>query len=676
MSMKKFLVGSLILLLCAAGRLSGQHPAADALALSGRSLILDGKVTFNLGDSVVISNILRKYEDTVTTYSSLWFRFASNPFLSLPRIASMSSGGGFTLSPAKDGTEMFAGPGGALGGIDVTTIADGLARFLVTRTKEELNVAFFTRFRETLESPRFTDICVLFPNTHMLLTAIGSEIYDYNRYIQNLREAFLADLVTLDAHLPGLIGNNPDFFRTHFGLAAGLNAACYLSRSLRDRQHPGDILADYPLEYLIKPGETEYFDRNWSGAIQTLQLLSASLQNPSPESGQYWIGPDQVLLLLRNRNAFQLYLGLVYQMAKSDRYENIPFEKGSLTELLEKIDVGSDYPAWRDFVTGFARKTDALSTMLRNAPDPKNDSASFEFYARYFRASADLVEYGTRAAELPHFSEVTGVTLPDRLDICFRLAGETGDLTTSILRKNYAASVNHLVNIYRLARTGPETDAAGNSTEVLAKLAKYGAFISSVATAKTSGEVSQAIEAAALPSGSSRIKRESAWNVSLNAYAGLFLGYEHISGYEEGGFSVNTYGVAAPVGVAVSTGGHSFLFLWPENEGHWSYSLFASLIDVGALAAFRFEHSETVDQVPTIHLRDIVAPGLFLSVGFPRCPLSLNLGLQVGPNLREVNVLQPDGSRINKYGNNTSWRYSASLVVDIPLFNLYTKTRR
>ena len=123
----------------------------------------------------------------------------------------------------------------------------------------------------------------------------------------------------------------------------------------------------------------------------------------------------------------------------------------------------------------------------------------------------------------------------------------------------------------------------------------------------------------------------------------------------------NSYGLTAPVGAAVS---------WGKN--HWSYSAFVSFIDIGAVAAFRFQN-DSIAQVPTIQLKDIFSPGLFFSLGIPKCPLSVNMGAQVGPNLRKVNIYdETTGGYTNEYQNNVYWRFSISLVVDIPIFNFYT----
>jgi len=109
---------------------------------------------------------------------------------------------------------------------------------------------------------------------------------------------------------------------------------------------------------------------------------------------------------------------------------------------------------------------------------------------------------------------------------------------------------------------------------------------------------------------------------------------------------------------------------WRKGEKGWSTSLFLSLIDVGAVAAFRFKDDET-EQVPTIQLKDIFAPGAFISLGIPKSPLSMNMGIQGGPNLRKINL----SGTGNDFENRMYTRYSFSLAVDIPIFNFYSRSR-
>ncbi len=308
------------------------------------------------------------------------------------------------------------------------------------------------------------------------------------------------------------------------------------------------------------------------------------------------------------------------------------------------------------------------------------DSAVIEKHAKYFRTAVDLVEYCTQTSALPVIKD----HLPDLnvlLSKYFDAAYSVSDLVVDVNRKNYSAVINHTVHIYNVVtvRSVNELSTITSLSEQqvadeklfknsLNKLVRYGSFMATIATAKNSDEVERAIESAALPVGSSRIKRVSDFNVSLNTYAGLFYGVERIQDLDSGNWNANVFGVTAPIGVAASWG-HRFLFFKTENE--WSTSLFVSLIDLGAVAAFRFKDDSTA-QIPTIRLRNIFSPGAFLSIGIPKTPLSFSLGAQVGPNLRKVSV---DPAKGNDFSDKIYWRFSTSVAVDIPIFNFHTRSR-
>ncbi|HYG15622.1 MAG TPA: hypothetical protein VEC12_07695, partial [Bacteroidia bacterium] len=99
----------------------------------------------------------------------------------------------------------------------------------------------------------------------------------------------------------------------------------------------------------------------------------------------------------------------------------------------------------------------------------------------------------------------------------------------------------------------------------------------------------------------------------------------------------------------------------------WSSTILLSMVDIGAVAAFRFTN-DSAEEIPTVQLQDIFSPGIFYSLGFPNSPVSLNIGYQMGPLLRKVTV------QSNQYGQSYS-RFSIALCVDIPLLNFYTRSR-
>ncbi|MGC4037200.1 MAG: hypothetical protein QM764_14675 [Chitinophagaceae bacterium] len=652
----------------------------------------------------------------------------------------------------------------SIGGIDVTNIADGLAKFLVKRTKQELSIAFFDKFNKLIADPNYIDLRTVFPATYQALSIIGDEIYHYEAYIKTLRESFEKDLSTLNTNLPSIIENHPAFFGKHLELAVTLRSGCYIAGQLRDKIHPGDILANYPVEYL------DSLNPNWKGAIQSLKLISASLKDTAVNTDSvYWVSSKQIKQLVTDTVAFKIYLGLIYQQATTldiDQNGNIApitFQKKSLPDVL--IEIAPTYSQLRTFISSFGEKANKLNTLIKQYQKAANDSLGIQQYYNYAKAAIDLLKQASAITEVKVIKKALGgINLLDTLKDYFDVAQTATDLILNISKRSYSAAIVNAVHIYDLIKVNKdialstnmlkaraakkvakeiknsgvtlqqtnillerldslirangldssqkreylvrldslkasiglfdlkniETTKLKDTIDVKSSLFKYGSFMAAMVQAKSPDDVESTIEAFALPTGSARIKRETPFNISLNAYVGLYTGYEHIKGVDNTGFKFNSYGVTAPIGIAISRG-HSIFFAgtgrggWGEGKKGWSSSLFLSLIDIGAVTAFRFTDDRTViknnntsdtlltPQVPAIQLKNIISPGLFLSIGIPKSPLSANFGVQMGPNLRKVTSVN-DTSQLD-FSDNIYWRYSLSICVDIPVFNLYTKSK-
>lgn len=588
--------------------------------------------------------------------------------------------------------DQFAGPQGAgisfttplaslssLGGLNVTTIADGFARFIVNRAKQELSVTFFDNMKTALSDPAFRDMRTLFPQTVRTLNVIDQQIYNYSMYMQALRESFEKDLAALPVNLPGIVENHKPFFQKYPALEAALLGGCYVASSLQEEAHPGEIIREYPDETLDKLNPAS------KATLQTVQVFSESLRDTAQSADHYWIKANAAKKILADSAVLRLYLGLVNESAMLN-YDSIKFDSqvslvGVLNSLSAVDNYKKEYKDYRAYVLTMIKKAEALDSMIATHQKQTNDSLSFELYYKYFDASVDLMEYGLGFGKLPF------VNLPHLVDSTknyFEAARTSADLFLDVNRRNYASAVINLVELYNIVLHDSVTigsqerkTAAQKNNDTLAliqnKVLKYGTFMATIVQAKNSEEVENAIEAFALPAGSARIKRESRFNVSVNSYCGFFGGVERIRGFDNGPVKVNAFGLTAPVGVAVSWGGGCKN---SKYRYHSSYSVFFSAVDLGAIAAFRAKN-DTVAQVPNILLKDIVSPGLFLSWGIPKVPLSVNFGMQIGPNLRNVhspNAANPTG--YNDYANRIYCRYSASICVDIPVLNLYTNNNK
>ncbi|TGE13500.1 hypothetical protein [Hymenobacter elongatus] len=257
------------------------------------------------------------------------------------------------------------------------------------------------------------------------------------------------------------------------------------------------------------------------------------------------------------------------------------------------------------------------------------------------------------------------------------------------------------------------------------QLIRYGQFMAAVAEARKAEDVHNALKAAALPTGSSSIKRQTFVNVSLNAYAGLNAGGEWLQGSANGRLLVSKQlrgaaGFTAPIGLAISWGmsgriekaentlalktqqlsgetnpkglsakqrhvsrassrlnriSRSYQYYGGNNQERYlrgtSLSAFVSLIDIAAPVQFRLNPENNTSTLPQdVTFKQILAPGIFGVYGFRNSPLSLLAGGQFNPDLRKV---ESSGATVEK---RDAFRFSLGLTVDIPLFNIFSRTER
>jgi hypothetical protein len=184
---------------------------------------------------------------------------------------------------------------------------------------------------------------------------------------------------------------------------------------------------------------------------------------------------------------------------------------------------------------------------------------------------------------------------------------------------------------------------------------RYAGFINNMLTAETKEELMAALETSANPVGSYRVKRNATVNISINAFAGGFCG---VAANEK-----PLYGFTAPVGVYLGLGNIGKSNPLYGNRGK-SLGVFLPFVDVGAVTAFRVTDGET--ELADVSWDNVFAPGAYLTYGFGKCPISLNVGGQLGPELKTVNS---DGTTVL---TDKIWYWRASIVVDIPLFDLFT----
>ncbi len=207
----------------------------------------------------------------------------------------------------------------------------------------------------------------------------------------------------------------------------------------------------------------------------------------------------------------------------------------------------------------------------------------------------------------------------------------------------------------------------------LRQFSRYANFAVDLINADSSNLALTVIETAALPVRSYRTKRRSPLDLSLNVYPGLFGALETFRGND---FEVlqsqttedlqnpsGTFGFTAPIGLSLSFGSNKSTLL-DETVQKGTFSIFAPLIDVGALTSFRLQDQTSL--LPEFSFKNVFAPGLYGIYGFKNSPISLGAGFQYGPELREVTL---DNQTIDA----KAWRLGVFVGVDIPLIRIFTK---
>ncbi len=198
--------------------------------------------------------------------------------------------------------------------------------------------------------------------------------------------------------------------------------------------------------------------------------------------------------------------------------------------------------------------------------------------------------------------------------------------------------------------------AAQKSIKSNTQLVKFIHFVNDVAVADSPEDYEKAIEAFALPVGSSSLKEKAVYYFSINSFPGILVGGEKTQDKELAGF----IGFTAPVGL--------YLQPWGAFKNRGSLGIFLPIIDIAAPVRLRLDGSKDTQTLPDFELQDIISPGFYLVYGFPNSPFAVNAGIQYGPKLRDIPESTDGG-----FTSADSYRFGAGVTIDIPLLTIGSK---
>jgi len=625
---------------------------------------------------------------------------------------------------------------GSIRGLPVTTFADGLAQFMIERANEEINVWFFRKFKEDLDQS--IELKTIFPLTNSFVQI--TEPYQYAQNLHLLREAFKKDLSEIIDNLEELailekyrrIFEKSDELKI---VLVGLAGASIVSK-IKNGAHPADVIdslgqkqyldsinnnllsslilfstlsqslrstndgvAYIPAsEFRINILSDDIGFRIYLGLLyQQLKDVGFSMEDQTKTIGEFLIQEKEKILqsplfgfqLLERLNTLEKNFEKIKVKSNTSEINYLEWYNfyGSVLDLVEfgmevsnilPITTGEAFPFKAAGAKKFIYSARLGNEIFRNVNEKNYSLAVLNFSVLYDtliyrpissnQAKIDSLISG-EITQLSSKNDVQKASyILSMMDNSYSLNADGSKLLKDeapvdykvALKQNYKTeNIEDAINEFK-----KQSEKYSLSSS---KIIKYGAFMAAVADAEKPEDVKAALNAAALPAGSSSIKRQTPFNVSINSYLGFHGGFEKLDGKGWSGI----WGISAPVGVAVSWGSND------QFKEKGSFSIYGSIIDIGAVASFRLKNEVGVENLPEFTLENIIAPGIYAVYGIPKAPISIGFGYQKGPQLRGITTsTQKEGeAAVITSDLANGYRWNLFIAVDIPLFNLYTKSK-
>lgn len=576
----------------------------------------------------------------------------------------------FTAIPAigANGQDRGASPLGALS--NPILAADALATFIARRFKQEINVAFLNEFRKKLTID--STLGIVFPQTKEILLAIDP--YEYTTFLESMKKAFEEDLAQLPGHSATLLDSlvaQKKIILNRDRVALSRVTLLTVQRTLNGGKDYWGALRS------IKTADVA----GGSDLLKSVMLTGSLLTNSGLDINNRVRLPSLTALAKKDFLDFALglllarYDTLIQPVQTSFSADTSLVPTRFLTYALHTKT--GDYSTFKTGATQLAQSLlsfDAALETLRKSKAKADNPAANSVTATTDVSQRTLISYTDFALKL---TTILDQMLDIRkvfpavpaLRIIPRILKPVRDGILAfkhVQEKSYPLAVIYTANM--LIALTSQNDSTDSRTT--AALKKYGTFMTSVVAAETRDQMLEALETAALPVGSYRIKRNNFFSVAINTYGGVAVGREYIreissvtstTGVSKaGGWLLAPY---APVGVSMAWGRNAD---YVNHQDHGSFGIHVNLLDVGALAAVRL--SNETASLPEFEWKNLLAPGIQAMWGLPKSVWTIAAGIQLGPELRKVNLDQGTTSIDTK-----QWRIGLTFSADIPLFNVFTQ---
>lgn len=589
-------------------------------------------------DAKFLSVVSYYFERTDVTSFNAGTIISSNSFLE-PLVSRIN------IRPAVNPVVAVAptGFGSGIGGMNVAKFADGAAKFLIERGKLEISMTFFSRFNEELK--KYPELKLLLPRSFEIVKKI--ETHNFQNFLQELQDAFAKDMTNMPVSLLSLRNMEISVCEGDAACQARIASvtAAYTSAEFRplilsliamqgiiDGNNIKDIVNKMVVDQAIcgQPND------NFNAYLKITAILMEMFQS-ADTNGSLFLDQGQLRDLFSSPDLLRVFLGLGLQKFNMKPcYTGLQITGGrNLEDVFNAVLVGQQ--KYYGVMGTFDRiniSSAGVVRQLRNSSKVESDQV-----ITLVSSSLQLVENILRALE-----KVTDVPLGQAHTTLIRNLSLATEICVDIEQKNYAGIFNGTIKFIEINQIITDTKAKE-------KFVKYMAFGANLASATTSDEVKEAIDAVALPPGSYSIKQKSSYSISFNGYAGYSWDFNSKGLYMRG--------IYAPIGFTFSKG--------LSRKFGGSLSVFTSLIDIGGIAAYRLENDSTDALKQEVRLESLFSPSAQLQVGIPKTPLAITFGWRYTPKL----FYSGDTDNFRTVPSKSV--FNLSVLIDIPIATLYNR---
>jgi hypothetical protein len=530
-----------------------------------------------------------------------------------------------------------------------TPAIDALGTFIAERFKQEMEIAFLNKFKEWLEGTSKTSeaLRTLLPQTKIVMSQ--NDPYQYTVFLETLKESFRKDLNNIPVNIGTYLGSDP------FGLAA---QTPYYFTSLLVYNNIVQVVNGQSIIGVLKSLDQDSLLPKSPATIQSviyLTSLTSQLLN-NPTRSEEWLDVTKIKENLNSPDNIKIFTEL-FLLKYKPQLEKIKTITGGADNLYTMF-VSKKNSIYKilDWLKELATAYSAIQKNYTTIKDAIDNSKGIPGDAIINLENSVILTFKTffKLKDLGITIDASIESLFDNIVIKVRSFTE---LVVNIKEKNYGLALASAIDMISNFVNNPST---------INIIKKYGNFAVSIAKAENKNDMLAALETAALPVGSYRIKRNAYSNISLNAYAGISGGVQIFSSDVPAGVEKtnNIFGFTAPIGLAFSWG---FRNKNDSLKGS-SSTIFLSALDIGAVTAFRLTNDST-ESLPELKWSNLLAPGAFYVYGFNKSPISCGLGVQYGPQLRSIKnnsaVILPPAFSIKLF-----------VAVDIPIFNFHSRSEK